>query len=254
MVGKNSEWSSPMSIQHDPNHLLPSFLSDHADEYEQQGAVHDLLDTPIIPKASILAMAVMVGGVALALSLGNPVELIARAAASLPDNSAVQRGAGQSTSATQAFAPTQGTAPARDQIADIADAAQQAQTNQPQSAALLGQFQAWAAKEDEQAQEQAQEKAQEQAREQEQRRIAADRLEIEATYAEPEQPVQKHRKVRSVQNERTEVRHVQKPKARAQRQQIEPGLAPSRQEALAQAQPVQGASAPSFLQSIGMHQ
>ena len=247
-----------MSIQNgqDPNHHLPSFLSDHADEYEDQGAVFDLLDTPVIPKASILAVAVMVGGVALALSLGNPVELIARAAASLPDNSAVQRGASQSASAAQAFAPTRGGAPASAQTAAFTDAAKQAQTAavEPPSGVLLGQFQAWAAKEDAQAQEQALEQAQDQAREQEQRRIAADRLEIEATYAEPEQPVQKHRKARSVQNEHAEVRHVQKPKARVQRQQIEPGLAPSRQEALAQAQPVQSGLSPSFLQNLGMHQ
>ena len=240
-----------MSIQnsHDPNHLLPSFLSDDADEYEQQGAVHELLDTPVIPRASILAIAVMVGGVAIALSLGNPVELIARAAASLPDNSAVERGADQSRLAAQALAPAP--AAARDQIAAIADAAKQAQTEttEASSGVLLGQFQAWAAKEDAQAEQQAQEP--EQARV---RHIEAERQQIEASYSEPEQPVQRPHRARSVQNERTDVRHVQKPKARAQRQPIAPALAPSGPAALAQAQPVQGGPSPSFLQNLGMHQ
>ena len=68
----------------DPNHPLPLFLSGHADEFEQWG-------TSRILKASILVIAVMVSGIAIALSLGNPVEVFADATASLTDNSAAQR-------------------------------------------------------------------------------------------------------------------------------------------------------------------
>ena len=90
----------PIRDGSDPNHPLPLFLSGHADEFEQWG-------TSRILKASILVIAVMVSGIAIALSLGNPVEVFADATASLTDNSAVQRGAIEPTPTIQSTAGVQ---------------------------------------------------------------------------------------------------------------------------------------------------
>jgi hypothetical protein len=255
----------PTNDGFDPDHALPSFLSGHADEqdeYEQWSPSGlELLSSSSPLKAGILAMGVMVGGIAIALSLGNPGKLFADAMAALPDSSAAQRAAEQLRppiqSAVDALtsAPNAGGAPARSDIAAADEPA-----NEPGT--LLRQFQGWAAWQDAQAQAQAEaQQADAQQAEADARQAAAEAqrraqpvqafaAQIEDDSPAPEQPTRKHRKVRSAQNARAEVRHVQKPRAR-DLQQNAAGQAQPVQDARAQEQP---AAAPSFLQSLGMHQ
>jgi hypothetical protein len=235
----------------DPDHALPLFLSRHADEDEPRG-------TSRILKAGILAIAVMVSGVAITLSLGNPLKVFADATASLTDDSAIQRDTNQSTPAVQsaadaqpiqAPADAQPPAPVRDEIAAVPEPADQARTenNEVSSEALFRQFQAWAAANGDAGTQKPVEAVQ------------AAPAQVEENDAATEQPVQTHRKARSAQNARAEIRHVQKPKAKVQREQIARRQVPMAQDARAQEQPaqnapVQNAQAPSFLQSLGLHQ
>jgi hypothetical protein len=233
------------------NHPLPLFLSGHADELEQWG-------TSRILKAGILVIVVTVGGIAIALSLGNPIKVFADATASLTDNSAVQRGANESTPTptiqsiagvqpiqsladVQAPTPTPGGAPARDEIAAVREPANQAQTenNEPPSGILLRQFRAWAAKEDARAHKPVE-------------AVQVAPAEVKKNNSAFEQAAQKHRKARSVKNARAEMRHIRKSKARIHRYAHARGRAPSAQDARAQEWPVQNAQAPSFL--LGLHQ
>jgi hypothetical protein len=248
----------PTNDSFDPDHALPSFLVGHADEqdeYEQWSPSGlELLGSSSPLKASILAIGVMVGGIAIALSLGNPGKLFADAMAALPDSLAAQRAAAQSTPPIQSAAdaltsaPNAGGAPARYDMAAADEPA-----NEPGT--LLRQFQAWAAWQDAQAQAQAeaQQADAQEAEAEAQRRarpVQAFAAQLEDDSPAPEQPTRKHRKVRSAQNARAEVRHVQKPRARGLEQNAA-GQAQPIQDARAQEQP---AAAPSFLQSLGMHQ
>ncbi len=239
-----------------PDHPLPLFLSGHADEPEQRGT------SPIL-KASIVAVALTVSGVGVALWLGNPVKVSADARAPLTDNSAVQRGADPSTPATQSVAdaqpvqspadaqlspPAAGGAPASDQIAGVPAPADQAETGngEPSSDALFRQFQAWAAKEDAPAQQQQQQPV---------APVQAAPAHVEENSPAAEQPVHKHRKPRSVGNAHAEIRHVQRSRARVQREQnARAQQAAPVQDARAQEQPAQTVQPPSFLQSLGLHQ
>lgn len=258
----------PTTDDFDPDNPLPSFLS-HADEHEQWGTPeYKLPGTSPILKASLLAIAVMVGGIALAVWLGKPVKVFADAAASLTDSSAAQRSADptappiQSAADAPVSAPIPVGAPAQEAFAAVAEPAPQARTenSEPPSGALLSQFQAWAAKQDAQAPWPAQPLDTAPA----QPLDTAPAQPAETTPAQvaendpaPERPMHKHRKARSVQNARAEIRHVQKPRARLAREQNAPGLAPPVQDARAQGQPVQtmqNAQPPSFLQSLGLHQ
>jgi hypothetical protein len=241
----------------EPDHPLPLFLARHADELEQRG-------TSRILKASILIIAAAaLSALAITLSLENPIKVFADATASLVDNLALSRIANQSTPAIQSAAdapassPTPGGTPARDEIAAGPAPANQDQSanNDPPPGTLLKQFQDWAAKDDAQPQEpvqQAPDKVQVQAQEPAQPVQAAPAQvgENNPVPEQPEHPLQKHRKARSLQNARAELRHVQKPKARVQ---PAPAQAPPPQDPRAQEQP-QNAGPPSFLQSLGLHQ
>jgi hypothetical protein len=246
----------PMNDGFDPDQSLPSFLSGHADEQERQGTFeHELRGTSRILKASILVIAVAVSGIAVTLALGNPVKVFADATASLLDNSAAQRGADQSTPAVpsaadaQLSAPPSAGAPMQDVFAAVAEPADQAQpeNSEPQSEALFSQFQAWAAKQDAQAEKPVQPVETTPAQP-----VEPAPAQVVDNSPAPEQPVQKHRRAKSVQNARAEIRHVQKPKARLQ--QNAQGQVPPVQDARALEQPVQNAQPPSFLQSLGLHQ
>ena len=225
------------------NHPLPVFLSGYAGELEQWASR--------ILKASILVIAVTVSGIAIALSLGNPVKVIADATASLTDNSAVQRSANESTPTIQSAAgiqpiqssadvqvhtPTPGGAPARDEITAVPEPANQAQTenNEPPSGTLLRQFQAWAAKEDARAHKPVE-------------AVQVAPAEVEGNHSAFEQLVQTHREAKSVRNVRAEMRHIRKSKARLHRKQNARRRTRSGQDARAQERPVQNAQAPSFL-------
>jgi hypothetical protein len=154
-------------------------------------------------------------GMATILSWGNPAKVFADIKASLTNISALQPDTVQSTPTiqttadAQASAPTPGGAPVRDEVAAVAEPANQAQmkNNEPSSGALLGQFQAWAAKQD------------------------------MPTQVEP---------VRPVQDARAEIRSVQNPRPKVRREKN--AQVPPVSGARAQDQSVQNAQPPSFLQ------
>ncbi|GLR85915.1 hypothetical protein [Bradyrhizobium iriomotense] len=245
------------------NDPLSLFLSEHADEPEQQG-LGKALDSATISsrvlKASILVATATAIGIAI-LSVENPATLFADVTALRIDNSVlqpdtdqstptVQSTAMQSTADAQALPPTARDAPSvnpesappsvnktaatnaptDDEFAAASEPAAQSQTESSElpSEALFKQFQAWRAEEDRRAQ------------------VAL------LQDARPEiWPMQKHRRVRPVQNARAKIRHAQKPRAKVQREQNAEVPVRPVQDARAQDQSVQSAQAPSFLQIFG---
>jgi hypothetical protein len=219
-----------------PDESLPFFPSERADELEQQ-RIRKVLDRADISsrilKASILVVTATAIGSAI-LWIGNPVTLFADVTASPVDISALKPGTDQSTPAVQSTADAQPVvqstadaqalpptardappvnpelappsddktaardAPARDEIAAASEPAGQSQTenSKPPSEALFKQFQAWVAEEAARAQ-------------------GGPAQDTQA----PDQSVQKHRRVRPLQNARAEIRHVQKPRAKVRREQ-----------------------------------
>jgi hypothetical protein len=242
-----------------PDYPLPSFLTSHADEHEPHDTLkQELQSTSGIFKASIFTVAVAVTGIALALSLGHPVRVLADATASLSDSSDLQRGVNQSPPAIQQAADARSSAPAaggtltREDMAVLAELTSQAraENNQPASGALLEQFQAWAARQDDaQAQESAQAEA-----EQPVQPVQAAPVQIARDDVAPEEPVQRHRTANSLRNARAEMPPVQKPKAKIQRKQATRRQAAPIQDARAVQQPVPNVQQPSFLQSLGWNQ
>jgi hypothetical protein len=252
-----------------PDNPLPLFLSERADELEQQ-RIRKVLDRAVISsrilKTSILVVTATAIGIAI-LSVGNPVTLFADVTASLVDISALKPGTDQSTPAVQSTADAQALpptakdappvnpesappsdktaardAPARDEIAAASEPAGQSQTenSEPPSEALFKQFQAWVAEEDARAQGGPVQRVQD-----------APAQVVQDAQA-PDRSVQRHRRVRPEQNARAEIRHVQKPRAKVRREQnaqVRPAQ-DARQDARAQDQSVQNAQAPSFLQSF----
>jgi len=65
-----------------PDHPLP--LSDHDGEHNERGLL-------LLLNATILAITTILMGIAIALSLGNPIKVFGDVKASLTDNSALQR-------------------------------------------------------------------------------------------------------------------------------------------------------------------
>jgi hypothetical protein len=229
----------PMRDGSDSNHLLPVVRSGHADEDEECGSL-------LLLNASILVLVASLVGMAITVSFGNPAKVLADIKASLTDISALRTDTIQSSSTIQSTAdanaspPTVWGAPARDEIVAVPEPANHAQTenNEPPSGTLLGQFQAWAAEEDARAQKPVE-------------AVQVAPAEAEENSPAFAQPVQKHRKARSIQNARAEMRYIRKSKAKIQREQNARGQAPSG-HARTQEQPVQNAQAPSFL--LGLHQ
>jgi hypothetical protein len=212
---------------------LPLFLSDRADEHEQQAGSR-------LPEARILVIAATVSGIAIALALGNPVKFFADAKPSLTQISDQHPGTDQSTPTfqssadTQALAPTARDAPIRDEIAATFDPADQSQSRirEALSGALLKQFQSWAAKEDARAQVEPVQPVQDAHAQVLHHDRAIDR------------PIRKHRRVRPVQNAQAEIRPVQKPRAGIRRDQNARVVRPA-QDARAQDQSVENAQPPS---------
>jgi cytoskeletal protein RodZ len=202
----------PMKDGFDPDYPLPSFLPGHADEHEQRETFeHELLRTPRVLKASILAIAVMAGGIAIALSLGIPAKIFTDATALLPETSAPQPSANQAAATIQSYAqaiqptadaqaiettadakpsaPTASEKPTRDEIVAAAQPASQTQTEnrEPDTEALFTEYQAWAAKENRQAQNAAQPS-----------QVAPAQVVDDAPA--PVRPAHKHQRVHSVEN------------------------------------------------------
>lgn len=264
--------------QFTPDDPLPLFVTEHADEFEQQGIV-EVWDKPgfssRILTMSILVVTAAAIGIAI-LWMGNPVTLFAEVTASLVDKSpadkpalqpdtdqstpiiqptAIQPTAAQSTAEAQALPSTVKDAPTRDEIAaapvpaapaSVAsvpaapEPAGQSQTenSEQSSEALFKQFQTWAAEKEAHAQAEPVQPAQDAP------------VQVAQNVQAPVRPMQKHRKVRPEQNARAEIRHVQKPRARVRREQNAQVQVQPVQDARAQAQPAQPAQAPSFLQDL----
>lgn len=220
-----------------PEDPLPLFLSDRvlsegADEGELQAASG-------LSKARILVVAATVSGIAVTLSVANPVKFFADVTASQIDTSALHPGTDQSTPAIQSTADTQALpaiasdAPNHDEIAATFDPGDQSQSRirEALSVALLKQFQTWAAKEDARAQVEPVQPVQ---------NAQAQVLQDDRALV---RPIQKHRRVRPVQNARAEIQPLQNSRARIRRDQNARVVRPA-QDARAQDQSVQNAHAP----------
>jgi hypothetical protein len=124
---------------------LPLFLSNHAEEPEQQPGIGKAWDRAVLV---VTAAAIVFA----ALFVGNPLAIFANSTASLVATSALQDGTTQSMpviqSTADAQAPTAREVPTGDEIAAAFKTAYQSQTTE----ALFTQFQAWAAREDARAQ------------------------------------------------------------------------------------------------------
>ena len=231
-----------------PEHPLPLFLVEH-DEPGVGEAWETTVTSSRILKTSIL---VVTASLIAFLLVENPATLFANVMALLIDKSALQPVNGQSmptirsASGTQALPPTARNEPTRDEIVAAFEPDQSRSESEPSAAALLRQFQAWAAEKDAQAQ------------------VGP----VQPVEAVPEPVVQnapakvvedarapvrqKYRQVRPIRNARAEVRPVQSPGKRARRKQNAGVQVPPAQDARAQNQSVQDAQAPSFLQGLGL--
>ena len=228
---------------------VPLFLSNHAEESEQP-EIGKAWDTAVISsrilKASILG-ATAAAIVFAILSVGNPVLLFANAAAFLVATSAPQDSTDHSTpiihstAGAQALPPTASEAPTGDETAATVGTADQKQTEirQPPAETLLSQFQAWAANEDARAKVRPVQPVQ-------------DAQSQPVQDARPQiRPVQRHRQLRRVQDARAEIRAEKNLRAKVRRKHYARVQVRPVQDAQAQQQPVP--QAPSFLQSIGLH-
>ena len=245
-----------------PDDQFPVFLSEHAEKTRQPdiGKAWDIaIISSRILKTSIVAVTVTAIGIAI-LSIGNPVALVANVTDWWVDKSALQPGADpststiqsiasthQSTASTQDLPPTTTDAPTRDEIAaavEPADQSQaeqsQAEVNQPLTEALFKQFQAWAAEEETRAQV---EPAQP---------VQAAPVQVAQDAPAQVRSVKKHRRVRSVQNARAEIRPQRNHRARVREEQDARVQVPPVADPRAQDQSLQNAQTPSLLQSLGL--
>jgi hypothetical protein len=227
-----------------PNHPLPLFLSEHADEPDFEKAWDRAVISSRILKTSILVVSAPVIAI---LLVENPAALFANVTASLVNISALQPGTDQSrptiqsTAGTQALPPTATDAPTRDEIAAAFEPADQSQTeaSQPPAEALFKQFQAWSAEQNARAPVGPVQPVQD--------------APAQVVQNAPPQvrPVQKQRQVRPAQNARAEVRPQQNPRAKVRREQNAPVQVRPAQDARAQDPAGQNAQAPSLLPSFG---
>lgn len=222
-----------------PDDPLPLFLSDRAGEPRERGLL-------LLLNAIILVITIILMGIAITLSLGNPITVFEDIKASLTDNSALQPQPVQSTPTIQSTADAQALPStargARDETATASNTADQSQgdLSEAPSDALFRQFQAWAAKQDARPQVEHVRPTQD-----------ARAQELQGAQA-PVQSIQKHQRVRPVQNARAEIRPPQHPQARVRRDQNPRVEGRPVQDVRAQDQPVQNAQTPSLLQSLGL--
>lgn len=265
-----------------PNHPLPLFLCEHAEQPEQRGigkAWHRAAISSRILKTGMLVVTAAAIDFAI-LSVGNPVALFASVTASLVDASALQPGTGpsaptiQSTAGAQDLTPAARRAPTRDEIAAALKTAHlsQTETGQLSAEASLTEFQAWAVAEEtgdkitapadallKQFQSWA---AEEEARTQvgpvplaepvqdaPAQAVQNDRAQDQNMDQNMDQPMPKHRQVRPA---RAEIRPVHNPRAKVRREQNARLQARPAQDARAQDGSGLNAQAPSLLQSLGL--
>ncbi len=261
-----------------PDHPLPLFLSERADEPEQPG-IGIAWDRAVISSRILKTSIFVVTATAIVfaiLSVGNPVAFFANVTASLVDISALQPGTDQSTPTIQSTASTQDLPPtARDEPPvnpgansesapplDDKTALRPPTSGSPTATDAPKRNEIAAASEptDQSQTENRQPSAdalfgQFQA-------WAAERAQLQPAQDAPAQVVQdarppvrsmqRHRHVRPEQNARAEIRPERHPRAKVRREQNARVQVPPVQDARAQDQSVQNAHAPSFLQSLGL--
>lgn len=239
-----------------PDYPLPVFLAEHGEEPEQPdiGKARDraVISSRIL-KTGVLVVTAAAIGVAI-LSAGNPAVPFANIMASLVDTSALQPGTDQSTpaiqSTAQALQPTATDAPTREKIAAPVEPANQiaAESSEPPAEDLLRQFQTWKAEEDTRAPVVPVQPVQPVQDGQD------DRAQVVEDARAPVRHIQRHRRMRPVQNARAEVRPERHPRAHVRREQNARAQVAPVQDPRAQDQSVQNAQAPSLLQSFGWRQ
>jgi hypothetical protein len=236
----------------------PIFLSEYDEEIGQPD-IGKALDRAIISsrilKASIWAVTVTAIGIAI-LSVADPVALVENVTATWVDKSAPQPDAEPSTptiqsiAATQDSPPTTTDAPTRDEIAAAPEPADQRQAeigqpltdaqplteNEPVTEALFKQFQAWAAEEETRAQV---------------KPVQAAPVQVAQDAPAQVRRMKKHRRVRSVQNARAEIRPQRNHRAKVPEEQDARAQVPPVADPRAQDPSVQNAQTPSLLQSLG---
>ena len=224
--------------------------TDHAEDPEQLDVWRDHHRTSILSrilKTSILGVAVA-AIVCAVLLVRDPQVLFTNAAALLDTRLAPQDGTDKSTPMVQSAVGTQALLPTSSEplpggatsAASRTTDPVQTEIGQPPAAALLGQFQAWAADETTRAEA----RYVQPAHDAQVPRVQDDKPQI--------QPVQKHGQVRRVQNARAEIRAAQNLRAKVR----------SKQNARVQVRPTDDARAQerpalqplSFLQSIGLRE
>ena len=262
-----------------PDHPLPLFLSERADEPEQPGIVI-ALDRAVIWSRILKTSILVVAAAAIAILLvENPVALFANVTASLVDISVFRPGSDQSTLTIQPAAGTQELPPMDAPPANVGanpesspalddKTALQSSTSGSQTATDAPPRNEIAA---------ARETADQSQTELRQPSADADALhkQYQAWAAEQDPPAQvvqpaqdapaqvvqdarpqvrhmkKHRHVPPVQNARAEIRSERHPQAKVRREQNARAQVPPVQDATAKDQSVQNAQPPSFLQSLG---
>jgi len=267
-----------------PDDRFPLFLSEHADEPEQQG-IGEGLNRAVISsrflKTSILLVTATGIAIGIAfLSVGNPVAFFANLTASLVDISALQPGTDQSTPTIQPTADAQAL-PAATSDAPLvtSDAPPVNPGANPESAPLddkaalrpptSGSPTATDAPTRNEIAAASEPTDQSQTKN---RQPSADALfkEFQAWAAERAQPdrdaparvvqdarpqvrsMQKHRQVRPAQNPRAEIRPERHPRAKIRREQDARVQVPPVTDARAQDQSVQNAQSPWLLQRMGL--
>jgi hypothetical protein len=260
-----------------PDDRFPLFLSEHADEPEQQDIGEGLNRAVIssrILKTSILV--VTATGIAMGiafLSAGNPVAFFANLTASLVDISALQPGTDQSTPTIQPTADTQALPSATSDAPPVNPGANSESAPLDDKAALQpptsGSPTATDAPTRNEIAAASEPTDQSQTKN---RQPSADALfkEFQAWAAERAQPdrdaparvvrdarpqvrsMQKHRQVGPAQNPRAEIRPERHPRAKIRREQDARVQVPPVTDARAQDQSVQNAQSPWLLQRMGL--
>jgi len=247
----------------------PVFLSEQAEEAGEPdigradiGKAWDIeLISSRILRICILAATVPAVGIAV-LSIENPASLVANLTDWASDKPALQADADPPASTIQSIAisgtqdlpaamPTD--TPTREEVAAAAEPAaqsqpaeqsqpvqqtqsaqqSQAEVGEPVTEALFKQFQAWAAEEEARAQ-------------------PAQAAPVRVAQDAPTRSVKKHRRVRSVQNARAEIRSQRNSRTRAREEQDVQGQVPPSGDPRLQDPSAQNAQPPSLLQSLGL--
>ena len=206
---------------------LPLFLSDHAEEPEQQPVVGEPWDRAVL----VVTAAAIVFAV---LLVGNPLAIFANATASLVATSGPQDATGQSMPSiksnpgAEALPPTPRERPTGDEIAAAIKNAYQSRTTE----ALFKEFQAWAAEEDARAQVRPVQPVQDA------------QAQVAQSARAQVRSVQKHRHIRHARAEKNaRAKVVKKARAHVHREQNARARDRSVQNAQAQVRPEQNAQA-----------